>query len=88
MRKFNYDDESDESRREVDNFLQDDVRIQDENDIIESQIDFVKVDFNYRVLRAAIKFCENTFLWKFIPIETRLSMLEKAYSKLKELKDR
>lgn len=79
MRRFNYD-ENDEFKRDVDNFLRDDIG--DENEIIESQINYVNRDMNYRVLRTSIRMCENSFLWKFYSNKTRLSMIEETYKSL------
>jgi hypothetical protein len=99
MRRFDYDD-NDEYRREVDNFFGggDDGDegltpeeyksiVQDEKNIIEQQLNIAQQELNHRILRAAIRFVENSFWWRFYSVDTRLMQIEKVYRKLRRLEE-
>lgn len=39
------------------------------------------------LMREAIRVCEKSFLWKFYGLQTRLNMISKAYTKLRNIRD-
>ena len=96
MRRFNYED-NDEYREDVDKFFSEEATeltpeqykalMEEEQAFQQMQIKFVNREFNNRVLRSAIKACENSFWWRFYSQDTKLSLIEKAYKRLKKLED-
>lgn len=91
MRRFNYDDGSEDFKDEVDNFFPDfggeeEAEYMGRDDIINMlHIDLAEYDLNQKVLTAAIRLCEKTLFWRFRSIKTKLRMLDFIYKNLLEL---
>lgn len=96
MRKFNYDD-NDDFREDIDKFFEDDGEgdsdggyddfLKEEFAIQEARVAVQNREINYKMMRAAVRICEKTFLWTFYSIPTRMKMISDAYKKLRKLED-
>lgn len=92
MRRFNYEENDDNYREEIDNFFSDhrditDEQFKAEEQMQEVQIKFVSRELNHRVLRTSIRTCEKSFWWWFYSQTTRLKMIEIAYKQLRKLEE-
>lgn len=94
MRQFNYDENEEHHRREVDNFFGDDLEkdefeavLKEEQAALDLQYKLVRQELNHRLLRTAVRLAEKSFWWRFYSLATRLSMIDKAYKKLKKLEE-
>jgi len=91
MRRFDYDD-NDEFREDVDKFFEEnsggyDDFLAEEFAIQEAKIGIQHREMDLRLMRTAIKVCENTFMWSFYSLSTRLKMISDTYKKLRKLEE-
>lgn len=99
MRRFNYEDNNEEYRKEVDNFFRElgdesavtpdeyEAMMQEEQAYNNLQYQLVRQELNHRLLRTAVRMAENSFWWRFYSLGTRLQMIDRAYRKLKKLEE-
>jgi len=99
MRRFNYEDNNEEYRKEVDNFFRDignesditqeeyEAIMREEQEYVDLQHQIIRQELNHRLLRTAIRMVENSFWSRFYSFGTRLQMIDKAYRKLKKLEE-
>lgn len=95
MRRFNYDD-NDEFPDDADQFSNDknhepnngyEDYLAEEFALQEARINIQHRQIDFRMMRAAIKLCENTFMWSFYSLPTRLKMISDTYKKLRKLEE-
>jgi hypothetical protein len=91
MRRFDYDD-NDEFREDVDKFFDEnsgnyDDFLAEEFALQEAKIGIQHREMDLRLMRTAIKICENTFMWSFYSLPTRLKMISDTYKKLRKLEE-
>lgn len=96
MRRFNYDG-SDEYRDDVDQFFDedeyeyddeyDDEYIRDASLIEIVHTNLATLDLNQKLLIAAIKVAEKSFLWGLWPLKWKLQAISDAYHTLDNLVD-
>ncbi|MEI8270965.1 MAG: hypothetical protein WCG45_06395 [bacterium] len=96
MRRFDYDNNEDEFRNEVDKFFNDGEGKSDTSypyplpmdmDItIEGEDAFIlaEKEFNLKIYRTAVKIAENSFFWRFYSFNTRLNIINKIYKDIEE----
>lgn len=93
MRRFNYED-NEEHREDVDKFFSEsnlnEQDWQNLNDIAadelalqEYQLKLENQEANIRLLRIAIRICENSIWWKFYGSKARLDMILDVFEGLK-----
>lgn len=95
MRKFDYDNNEEEFRDEVDKFFNDGEEIQPK--FLNGPVHYVEPNFlehkslildqkelNLKVYRTAVKIAENSFWWKFYSSDTRLNIINKIYKDIEE----
>lgn len=99
MRRFDYDDNNEEYRREVDKFFggygdESEITPEEYDEIIREeqaynnlQYKLVKQELNHRIMRTAIRMAENSFWWKFYSHDTKLNVIDKVYKKIKNLEE-
>lgn len=94
MRRFDYDNNDDEYREDVDKFFNEDSDadryeelVEEELALQEAQLDVAFRELNHRTLRAAIRICEKSFWWSFYSVKTRMKMINEAYSRLKKMEE-
>lgn len=97
MRRFNYDD-NDEFPEDVDKFFNEEPSNNNDSDsyddylaeefaLQEAKIGLKHREIDLRIMRTAIKICENTFMWSFYSLPTRLKMISDTYKKLRKLEE-
>lgn len=91
MRRFDYD-ENDEFREDVDKFFDEnsdnyDDFLAEEFALQEAKLGIQHREMDLRLMRTAIKVCENTFMWSFYSLPTRLKMISDTYKKLRKLEE-
>lgn len=91
MRRFDYDG-SDEYQDDVDQFFDeeeydDDEYIRDASLIEIVHTNLATLDLNRKLLVAAIKVAEKSFLWKFWPMKWKLQTISDVYYTLDNLVD-
>jgi predicted metal-dependent hydrolase len=98
MRRFDYDNNDDEYREDVDKFFNEEDEddneharyeelVEEELALQEAQLDVAFRELNHRTLRASIRICEKSFWWSFYSVKTRMKMINEAYSRLKKMEE-
>jgi len=100
MRRFNYDDDSQEDANNYfdgDNSEAEEMGIspeeykslmEEQGRQIEMQADMVHKELNQRLMFKIIKTLEKSFLWRFYSLDTRLKMITQTYQVLVEQLDK
>lgn len=96
MRRFDYDNNEDEFKNEVDRFFNDGengpsddpsypypmpVDVTFEGD---DPFALAEKELNLKIYRTAVKIAENSFFWRFYSFDTRLSIINKIYKDIEE----
>ena len=97
MKRFDYDEENDDDNEDDEKFYDDQpqpISHNDYKDLIEGDqaiqhetVALGYLELDQRLLNKAIKICEGSVLWNFYSMQTRLSMISKAYTRLKKMID-
>ena len=92
MRKdFNFDDEQTEDGGYMDssNYNDDDENEDDidmDIDMMDyAQMDLMEIDLNQKLLNSALEIAKDSFVWYFMPINSKLKRIQLIYDKLTEL---
>lgn len=95
MNRFEYDDEDEGDDEE--SFGDDQpqpISHNDYKDLIEGDqaiqqetVALGYLELDQKLLSKAIKICEGSMFWNFYSMQTRLSMISKAYTRLKKMID-
>jgi len=91
MRRFEYDDNDDFFKDDLENFFDegpDDYHIPKGELINVLQLDLVEADLNMRLLALTVKTLEKTFLWRFRKLKTKMKMIREMYNEMVNLVDR
>ena len=94
MRRFDYDNNEDEFKNEVDKFFNDegdngkfeppypfpmDISLEGDDAFV-----LAEKELNLKIYRTAVKIAEKSFWWKFYFFNTRLSIINKIYKDIEE----
>ena len=89
MRRFNYDDSSEED--EIDNLFSDRMddlegeQLAEERFYQMAQLDLAQFELNQHLLHLALQLAEKSFFWRFYKIQTKLNIISKIYKNLNDL---
>lgn len=85
MRRFDFEENNDENKDDVDKFFDEN----NEDDISDMQIElsFAYRDLNQKLLSNVIQVCQKSFFWRFYSLTTRLMIIRVAYENLKKLEE-
>jgi hypothetical protein len=102
MRRFDYDDNNEENREDVDKFFggegeggdrnyltPDEYKaiMQEEMQLQQINLHLIARDLNDRLMFRIVRMLEKSFWWKFYSLNKKLRMIKNAYTELKRLSE-
>ena len=96
MNRFDHDfeDEDEDDEDSIDGGNSQPISHNEYKDLIEGDqaiqqetLELSYLELDQKLMGKAIKICERSMFWNFYSIQTRLSMISKAYIKLKKIID-
>lgn len=84
MRRFDFEENNDENKDDVDKFFDEN---EDEVSDVQIELSFAYRDLNQKLLSNVIQVCQKSLFWRFYSLTTRLMMIRVAYENLKKLEE-
>lgn len=96
MKRFDFEDDEENDDEEEDIFDEGSnpmtpkeyrELLAEERALEQETVELEYLGIGNKLMREAVRVCEKSFFWKFYGLQTRLDMISKAYTRLKNIRD-